>query len=89
MWWNNYFQTSVNMGDDPSETFRTYSGHDTEGAATVEAKRWLRWDENQPVDDVAFDELPDFGRRMALHVLRRGAGNLGRNRGLGPNRGAR
>jgi hypothetical protein len=74
VWWNDYLSTSVAMGDEPYDTFRIYSGHDSEPDARHAAKEWLRSEGDDDVRDVAFAELPVFAQGMVRYVLRRGPG---------------
>jgi hypothetical protein len=77
LWWNDYLASSVQMGDEPFDTFRTYSGHDSEAEARTAAKAWLQEEGDRDVKDLSFAELPAFARSMVHYVLRRGPGYFG------------
>jgi hypothetical protein len=72
VWWNEYLAACVRMGDAPFDTFRAYSGHQSESGARQAAKEWLETEGEHDVQDVAFDALPGFAQSMVQYVVRRG-----------------
>lgn len=71
-WWSDYLIGCVNVGDEPFDTFRAYSGHHTEAEARQAARDFVASEGVGAPADAAFADLEAQG--FARYMLRRGPG---------------